>query len=164
MQTLATLEQQGILKAVITQNIDDLHVRAGSKRVYELHGSYRRARCIDCTELHPLTTLTAQIAAGVIPHCEKCNGLLKPDVVLFGEMLHRCFDEAVDEVQRCDLMVVLGSSLEVYPAAELVPRARAWGARVAIINREPTALDSLAHMLIHGELGLVLERLQRFLC
>ncbi len=162
-ELLADLEARGFLHGVITQNIDGLHYRAGSKRVFEVHGSYRRGVCYDCREAYSIEVVFEQMQKGTIPRCAGCNGLVKPDVVLFGELLPEDFTTAAQIVSEADLLIVLGSSLEVYPVAELVPRAKSYGARLAIINREETPFDGLADLVIHSELGPCMRHLRETL-
>ena len=164
-RVLAQLEKKGLLKAVITQNIDGLHTQAGSKRVLEVHGSYTRGVCVECREVYPIEEVFHKVEASTegVPRCDRCGGLLKPDVVLFGELLPPAFQEAELEVLKCDLLLALGSSLEVYPVAGLVPQAKARGARLAILNRDPTDFDSMADLVIHAELGPTMERLSELL-
>jgi len=157
-RALAELEACGVLKAVITQNIDDLHQRAGSKRVLELHGTVRHATCTGCGKL--VTTGERWrdfIASGELPVCPDCAGLLKPDVVLFGELLPAgVLLEAQEEAAHCDVMLVAGSSLEVYPAAELPSRALRNGAQVIIVNYEPTMIDRQAAVTIQDDVAAAL--------
>lgn len=151
---LAELERRGLIKAVITQNIDGLHGKAGSENVVELHGHLRSASCVTCGARVPMEELLRRIEAGSMPpRCHECGGLMKPDVVLFGEQLPL---EALRRAQalavECDLMLVLGSSLVVHPAAEIPRIAHMHGAKVAIVNRDPTELDHIADILCHAEL------------
>jgi NAD-dependent deacetylase len=157
---LADLEEMGYLGAVITQNIDNLHQRAGSRRVLELHGHLREATCIRCYKEVPVDpTLEQIIREGKIPRCE-CGGVLKPNVILFGEQLPiRVLNQAMDEARRCDLMLVAGSSLEVTPAADIPFLAVESGARSIIVNLQPTAFDPLADVVIHGDVAEILPRL-----
>lgn len=157
---LAELEQRGILKAVITQNIDTLHQRAGSHRVLELHGHMRTATCIRCYQEVPADALLQQIILdGKVPHCE-CGGVLKPNVILFGEQLPiREYNQAVAEVKKCDLILVAGSSLEVLPAADLPFVAVRHGAKGIIVNLEPTSFDHQAGVVIYGDVASVLPRI-----
>jgi len=158
-KVLASLEAQGKLKAVITQNIDGLHRKAGSERVIEVHGNYARGVCVDCRRVYAIEDVFVKVEQSGVPRCDGCDGLLKPDVVLFGELLPPAFSEAEREAARCDLLLVLGSSLEVYPVAGLVPRAKHSGARVVIISRDPTEFDHIADPVIHARLGPVMRRL-----
>lgn len=161
--TLAKLEAHGLLKAVITQNIDNLHRAAGSKKLYEVHGNYRRGVCIECKNEVEITHLFAKVREQGIPRCDACNGLLKPNVVLFGEMMPPAFMKAVQDVLRSDLLLVLGSSLEVYPIADLVPQAKYKGVRVVVINRDETPVDAHVDLVIPCELGAVMGRLGELL-
>lgn len=160
---LAQLEVRGILKAIVTQNIDNLHRKAGSKRVLEVHGNYTRGLCIECKKPYKIETLFRKVAKQRVPQCDDCQGLLKPDVVLFGELLPPAFLESEAEVHKADLLLVLGSSLEVYPVAGLVPQAKYGRARIALINREETPFDGLADLVIHSDLGPVMCRLRELL-
>lgn len=160
---LAHLESRGKLKTIITQNIDNLHRKAGSQRVLEVHGNYTRALCIKCRKPYGIETLFEKVERGKVPYCDHCQGLLKPDVVLFGELLPPAFAESESEVCRADLLLVLGSSLEVYPVAGLVPQAKYGKARVALINREETPFDGLADLVIHSDLGPAMCRLSELL-
>ncbi len=158
---LAELERMGLLKSTITQNIDGLHLRAGSSRVVEIHGHFRTATCIGCYQRSPgdqvLTLL--QRNAGV-PTCEHCGGILKPDIILMGEQLPVAEVHASrHEARICDLMLVAGSSLTVEPAASLPEVARRGGARVILINLEPTWLDSAADVVIHADVADILPAL-----
>mgnify|MGYP001951671516 CR=1 FL=1 len=158
-RVLAAWEAAGLLKAVITQNVDGLHQRAGSRRVLALHGDLQTCRCHRCGRVYPSETFV------VDPHC-LCGGRLRPNVVLFGEFLPAgTWAEAEAEAARCDLMLVVGSSLEVYPAAalpEMVARRSALdGAALVIINRDPTPLDHLAALVIRETAGEVLVAVDR---
>jgi NAD-dependent deacetylase len=158
---LAKLEEMGVLKAVITQNIDELHHRAGSQRVLALHGTVRTATCTSCREHLPADEMwPAFVASAQMPHCPYCGGLLKPDVVLFGELLPvHVLQEAQGEAEECDVMLVAGSSLEVYPAADLPLRAAQTGAQVVIVNYEPTYMDERAAVVMHDDVATVLPQI-----
>ncbi len=162
-RALAELEQMGVLKAVITQNIDDLHRRAGSRMVLELHGTMRTATCTGCQKSYFTSELASTFMdSGAIPRCAACGGIIKPDVVLFGDMLPLgALLEAQSQAERCDVMLVAGSSLEVYPAAELPAQARRHGAEVVIVNLEPTAMDDEAAVVIHDDVAVVLPQIAR---
>jgi len=157
---LARLEELGLLKVVITQNIDNLHQKAGSKRVLELHGHLREAQCMKCHKVVPTEGLWEKVLEeGELPRCE-CGGILKPKVVLFGEALPRgVFLEAWGEAQRCDLMLIVGSSLEVFPAAELPSVAYQSGARLIVVNLTETYADSMADVVIHEDVASVLPQI-----
>ena len=157
---LARLEKRGILKAVITQNIDDLHAKAGSKRVLELHGHMRTASCIACGRTVKAEPLIKKfLDAGRMPLCS-CGGVMKPDVILFGEMLPPAvFMEAEAEARRCDVMLVAGSSLEVAPAADLPFVAHGNGAKLILVNLQPTPADSLAEVVIRDDVAVALPQI-----
>jgi NAD-dependent deacetylase len=157
---LAELEERGLLKVVITQNIDNLQQRAGSRRVLELHGHMREATCIRCYQRVPVdATLHQIVRAGKIPRCE-CGGTLKPNVILFGEQLPiGVLTDAMKEARRCDLILVAGSSLRVAPAADIPFLAVAHGASAVIVNLQPTDFDQQADVVIHGDVVEVLPRI-----
>lgn len=158
---LAELEEMGVLKAVITQNIDQLHHRAGSRRVLELHGTVRTATCTACLEHLPTAEMWPVFVANAqVPHCPHCGGLLKPDVVLFGELLPvHVLEEAQRESEQCDVMLVAGSSLEVYPAADLPMRAVQCGAQLIVVNYEPTYIDERAAVAVHQDVAVILPQI-----
>jgi NAD-dependent deacetylase len=160
-RALAELEERGLLQAVITQNIDGLHQRAGSHRVLELHGHMREATCIRCYKVMPAQPLIDKfLADGQVPVCEDCGGVMKPNVILFGEQLPvMVLNEARREVELCDLMLVAGSSLEVAPAARLPVIAYSHSAKLIIINYQETYLDSQAEIVIHADVAEVLPRI-----
>jgi len=148
---LASLERAGKLSAVITQNIDGLHQAAGSRRVLELHGSVHRNYCMECGKRFGLDAI---LAADDVPRCE-CGGVIRPDVVLYEEMLdERVMDEAIDELSRADTVIVGGTSLAVYPAAGLLQAFR--GDNLVLINRDPTPYDRHATLVIPESIGATL--------
>lgn len=160
---IATLEALGKLDCVITQNIDNLHQEAGnsSDRVFELHGSLKWVRCLDCNALFPIDYAEQMLKDGVEePPCRKCDGTLKPDVVFFGEALpEHAMQAATLHSSDCDLFIVVGSSLVVQPAA-LMPRyAKSGRARLVIINIGETPYDYQADVLINESAGDTLERI-----
>lgn len=141
---LARLESMGIIKAVITQNIDMLHSKAGSKNVIELHGSPMVHRCISCDKVFSYDHICDIVQSGEIPKCDRCQGVIKPDIIFFGEMLDaEKLNKAVQEASKADLILVLGSSLVVQPAASLPLYTREHGSLV-IVNDMPTPLDEIA--------------------
>jgi NAD-dependent deacetylase len=160
---LAELEALGLLKAVITQNIDNLHQRAGSKRVLELHGHLREAVCLSCRQVVSTEGfLQEYLLKGEVPYCSDCGGVLKPVAVLMGEQLPLdVFTDAQMESQRCDVMLVAGSSLTVVPAAELLYVAYRQGSELAIVNYQETPADSLAEVVIHEDVAQTLPRILR---
>ena len=150
---LAELEASGLVQAVVTQNIDLLHTRAGTKDVVELHGSIRSAQCLGCLWTEPADTVLAQLVESSVPTCPRCGDVLKPGVVLFGELLPAGSMERATHLARgARLMLVVGSSLEVWPAAGLPLEAQAF----ATVNRGPTALDAQALMTIDAGAGEIL--------
>ncbi|MBM4466791.1 MAG: NAD-dependent deacylase [Chloroflexi bacterium] len=159
---LAKLEEMGWLKTVITQNIDDLHQKAGSKRVLELHGNMRQATCLRCRKVVSTQGMIERfLEEGEVPNCQ-CGGLLKPNIVLIGEPLPRwVLLEAWGEAERCDLMLVVGSSLEIAPASEIPFVALRCGAKAIVVNLQPTPLDSQADVVIHQDVAEVLPRIIR---
>lgn len=151
---LAELERAGKLKAVITQNIDGLHQKAGSKRVYELHGSVLRNYCMKCGKFYPGEFI--RDAKG-IPRCT-CGGIVKPDVVLYEEALdEKTLAGAISAIRQADVLIVGGTSLTVYPAAGLLGYYR--GERLALINRDETPYDDMAGLVLHASLGDVFSQL-----
>ena len=154
---LARLEQAGKLKAVVTQNIDGLHQAAGSKVVYELHGSTLRNYCTRCGKFFPVSFI--EDAAGVgdgVPRCDECGGIVKPDVVLYEEGLdEQTMENAVNAIRKADTLIVGGTSLAVYPAAGLLRYFR--GDNLVVINKQPTSADAMANLLIHEPIGRTLD-------
>ncbi|MNX49255.1 NAD-dependent protein deacetylase [compost metagenome] len=153
---IAEWQREGRVQALITQNVDGLHARAGSTEVLELHGSLRVIRCQRCgTEADSERFLTDE---GI--HCARCGGKMRPGVVLFGEALPEdTLRKAQEASERAELFLVLGSSLQVSPANYFPQVAKARGAKLVILNREPTALDALADLRLDGTIGETLERL-----
>lgn len=151
---LAQWEQEGRLSAVITQNIDGLHQKAGSKKVYELHGSVLRNYCVKCRKFYPAEFIRD---AEYIPRCG-CGGIVKPDVVLYEEGLDQdTIEKSVMAIRSADLLIVGGTSLTVYPAAGLLRYYR--GSRLVLINRDVTPYDEEADLVIHDSLGTVFSQL-----
>ena len=151
---LAQWEAEGKLLAVVTQNIDGLHQKAGSKRVYELHGSVLRNYCVDCGKFHTVEFIKEHPD---IPRCE-CGGIVKPDVVLYEEPLDgNTIEGAVTAISNADLLIVAGTSLTVYPAAGLVNYYR--GNRMVLINRDYTPFDHQADLVFHESLGSIFSEL-----
>jgi NAD-dependent deacetylase len=151
---LARMERDGKLKAVITQNIDGLHTMAGSKTVYEVHGSVHRNYCMDCREEYDLDYVTGYECT--VPRCAECGGIVRPDVVLYEESLPmEVLELSMRAVAQADLFIVGGTSLMVYPAAGLVQYFR--GKNLVIINRDPTPFDAQASLVIRDSIGAVLD-------
>jgi NAD-dependent deacetylase len=155
---LAALEAAGLLAAIVTQNTDGLHQASGSRRVIEVHGSGRTVECLDCRARESRADVQARLDIELPPHCKVCGGArLKPTVVLFGEpMPAAALQEAFGLAQTADVMLVVGSSLVVHPAADIPLAALRSGARLIIVNAEPTPLDAMAEVVIHGRSGEVL--------
>jgi NAD-dependent deacetylase len=183
-RVLAEMEAAGRLAAIITQNIDSLHQAAGSQHVLEVHGHTRTATCLACGRCVPATALTlatlhdaAQQSdappdhdtlsesatlpeSAALPRCPACGSVLKPDVVLFGEPLpYELLSAAQQEALACNVMLVIGTSLEVMPAADLPLLAQRRGARIILVNRSPTPLDAQMDVVIHADVIQTLERL-----
>jgi NAD-dependent deacetylase len=170
---LAQMEAGGIIKALITQNIDNLHQRAGSRNIYEVHGSLRTITCPACHQTWEAEEFRASIEGSGnarpggqaperdhLPRCLKCNQVLKPDIVLFGEMLpYKTLLASENHCKRADVILVVGSSLEVWPAASLPELAVASGARLIINNLTPTFLDRHAAVLLPANVADVLPKI-----
>ena len=156
-RALARLEEEGKLKAVITQNIDGLHQKAGSRNVFELHGSVLRNYCMDCGEFYDLDYIMDETnCEGGIPKCKKCGGTVKPDVVLYEEALDDdCMMGAIRAIQQADRLIIGGTSLVVYPAAGLI---RYFGGnKLVLINKQATPYDSKADLVINDSIGKVMD-------
>jgi len=160
-RAIAGLEEMNRLDCVITQNIDNLHQKAGNSpdRIFELHGNMRWVRCLDCDRQYPVEYIREQLKNGVdIPECEICHGILKPDVVFFGEALPpEVLDSATEHSMRCDLFLVVGSSLVVHPASLMPAYAKEAGAGLIIVNIGGTPYDSSADILLEGKAGDVMS-------
>jgi NAD-dependent deacetylase len=164
-QTIARWEEQGRVLGVITQNIDGLHQDAGSRRVWELHGTARWIACVDCSERYEPLPLLAQFRANqAVPPCPACGGRLKSATVSFGQMLPtEVLEESVELARTSDLFLAIGSSLVVHPAAGLPQIAKRAGATLVIINRDPTDLDPMADVVLHEPIGVTLAAIDRAL-
>lgn len=152
---LAEWEHEGKLKAVITQNIDGLHQKAGSNKVYELHGSVLRNYCEECGEFYDVDHI---IKSDGVPKCDKCGGGVKPDVVLYEEGLdNNIMSNAIMAISKADVLIVGGTSLVVYPAAGLIDYYR--GNKLVLINKTTTSRDEIADLVLHGSIGEILSKL-----
>jgi len=160
---LAELEAAGHLAAVLTQNTDGLHLDAGSRRVIELHGTGRTVQCLDCGTVESRGDVQSRLANEMPPRCAVCGGtFMKPTVVFFGEQMPAgAVAQAFELAREADLMLVVGSSLVVYPAAEIPLIAARAGVPIVLINAEPTPMDDLAEVVIHGRSGEVLPEIAR---
>lgn len=146
-RALARLEQEGMLSGVITQNIDGLHIKAGSRTVWEVHGNLRTCRCLSCGRSFSFEFLWERYRGGENPpRCGECRGVLRPNVVLFGDPLGEEFYAAARAMERCQLLITVGTSLTVYPVASLPQRAE----KLIVVNREPTPYDGRADVVIRG--------------
>ena len=164
-RALAELERLGFVEAVVTQNIDLLHERAGSREIVEVHGSIRSATCPGCGEQEPLERVLELLAEADAPACTSCGAILKPDVVFFGELLPvEAIERASMLARQARLLLVVGSALEVYPVAGLPEETLAAGGELAIVNRGPTPYDTRATLRIDGSAGEVLAQAAQALC
>src|SRR3982074_3500041 len=159
---LAALEEQGHLRGVVTQNTDSLHLEAGSRHLVELHGNGRTVRCLDCGASEPRAEVQARLEAELPPRCQTCGGIhIKPAGVFFGELLPPgAIGEAVQLAADCDLMMVVGSSLAVRPAADIPLFAIRQGAPLLILNDEPTPAAEMAAVLLRGRSGEILPEIR----
>ena len=157
---LVTLERRGKLHALITQNVDELHQIAGNSpdKVIEVHGTIRRVMCWQCGERAPMEKALARVRAGEEdPACRSCGGILKSDTISFGQALvPEVIDRAMTVAGEADLLLAIGSTLQVYPVAGAVPLAKRAGAKVVIVNAEPTGMDELADAVLRGPTGYIL--------
>ncbi len=155
-KALTVLEREGLIVGVITQNVDSLHIKAGSRRVWEVHGHLRSCRCMNCKKKYPLDEVLTKYDTGENPpRCQECGGILRPDVVLFEDPMSEDYFKAEKALSGCQLMIVAGSSLQVYPVADLPSLAR----RLVIINRDPTPWDERAEAVINESTGKVFRDL-----
>lgn len=161
-RALAKLVEQGRMSAIITQNVDGLHQRSGvpDSRIVELHGNTTYASCLDCGQRHELAPIRRVfLEKGELPYCMKCEGIVKTATISFGQPMPEVpMLRAQEETLACDLFIVLGSSLVVYPAAGFPRLAKRNGARIVIVNRDPTDQDGEADLVIHGEIGPTMSR------
>ena len=161
-RAIAAWEQQGLVRGVVTQNIDELHQMGGSRNVLELHGTAKKAQCMSCGDIHPIEPFIAEfLATNQPPECDKCQGPLKHATISFGQALNEeVIQQAYNWMLEADLVFALGSSLVVHPAAGLPMAAKQHGARLVIINRDPTPLDDDADLVCHQPLGETLMSIQ----
>ena len=162
-RALVHLERRGKLHTLITQNVDGLHQKAGSDpgRVVEIHGTMREVTCLTCGERAPMERALARVRAGEAdPACRSCGGILKSATISFGQGLVReDLERAQAAAEVADLLLAVGSTLSVYPIAGVVPAAKAAGARIIIVNGDPTAMDHLADVVLNGRIGEILPPL-----
>ncbi len=157
-RTLVDLERRGKLHRLVTQNIDELHRIAGNsaERIVEVHGSMRRVMCWKCSARQSMERVLERVRAGEAdPACRTCGGILKSDTISFGQALvPEVIERALTAAAEADLLLAVGSTLQVYPVAGMVPAARDAGARIAILNDQPTAMDALADRVLRGSIGV----------
>lgn len=160
---LAALDRTGRLDLLITQNVDGLHQAAGSspERVVEIHGTLHQVACLDCGERAPMERALARVRAGEDdPECRSCGGILKSATISFGQnLVARDLERAEAAAESCDLLLAIGSTLSVFPIAGVVPVAKRAGARIVIVNADPTEMDDLADAVVRGPIGQVLPLL-----
>ena len=162
---VAEMDKLGKLDCVVTQNIDNLHQIAGApdEKVFELHGNMQYVRCLGCRRRYPMAEIISRLASEELPECEACKGILKPDAVYFGEMLPQAvLSEASRRANLCDLCIVIGSTLIVYPAAHIPEYAYNAGAKIVIINIGSTPMDSRAAIRIEGKAGEVMGKVMQY--
>lgn len=157
---LAEMEAAGKLSAVVTQNIDGLHQKAGSKKVFELHGSTLRNYCMNCGEEYDIGYIEkSKSSPDTLPHCKKCSGLIKPDVVLYEESLNdNVVEGAIKAISKADTLIIGGTSLVVYPAAGLIRYFS--GKNLVLLNKSETSSDRDANLVIHDSIGKILKNLK----
>ena len=157
---IKTLEDAGKLIAIVTQNIDRLHHRAGNTadKIIEIHGTAFSVHCLSCGKTYDRDDIEARISSGVkVPYCDECSGILKPDTISFGQAMPQDkMTQALTHARECDLCIALGSSLVVYPAASVPAHAVERGAKLMIINRDETPLDSMADVVVHESISKAL--------
>ena len=162
-RAVTTLHERGKLLAVVTQNIDELHQRAGTPAdlVVEVHGTMRRYRCWSCGDEGPMEVMLERVRGGEDdPTCEHCGGIVKSATISFGQALvPEVIDRALAVAERADLFIAAGTSLQVYPAAYALPRAKASGARTVIVNAEPTKMDGVADIVLRGSISRLLPEI-----
>jgi len=166
-RALLQLEKRGVLKCLVTQNVDGLHTAAGSSpaMIIEVHGSVKQTRCLDCGDLRPIGTTLDRVEAGEVdPKCDRCGGQLKRATISFGQALvTEDLERAMAAADDCDVLLAVGSTLSVFPVAEMVPRAHASGARIIIVNQGETEFDNLADVKVDEDsISSILPYILRF--
>ncbi len=160
---LVSLERSGRLHTLVTQNVDGLHQAAGSDpaRLVEIHGTLHEVDCLSCSERTPMSRALDRVVAGEEdPECRSCGGILKSATISFGQgLVARDLQRADAAARECDLLLAIGTTLAVYPIAAMVPTARESGARIVIINGEPTEMDSIANAVLHGSISQILPQI-----
>ena len=162
-RALLAIEQRNALVAIVTQNVDELHQRVGHQpsKVLEVHGTLHRTCCWGCKDRRPMTEALARVQAGdPDPKCELCGGILKSDTILFGQSLDQdVMDAAMQASSECDLFLAVGTSLSVFPACNTLPRAKTCGAKIVIVNGQPTEMDKYADAIINAPISEVLPQI-----
>ncbi|MCK9217384.1 MAG: NAD-dependent deacylase [Firmicutes bacterium] len=158
-EILAKMEQGGIIQLVITQNIDNLHFKAGSQNVYEVHGNSRSYTCMNCNKSYEISTIEEKVELNEIPPKCTCGGVIRPDVVMFGDMLPSCFYTGMRKVQEADLLIAIGTSLTVYPVSQLAEVCR----KLMIINLSSTAYDYRSEVIINDNISEALTKIYSIL-
>lgn len=162
-RALIALERRNALLAIVTQNVDELHQRAGHdpEKVFEVHGTLHRTCCWGCKDRRPMTEALARVQAGdVDPKCELCGGILKSDTILFGQSLDQVvMQKAMQASSECDVFLAIGTSLSVFPACNTLPRAKSCGAKIVIVNGQPTEMDMYADAIVNAPIAEVLPQI-----
>ena len=157
---LSELEKEGIINGIITQNIDGLHQEAGSKEVWEVHGNIKKSHCMECNTAYPFEELVSQVEIKDVPECKECGGVIRPDVVLFGDPMPDDFFEIAAELkQNCDFLLIVGTSLQVYPVAGIAEL----GVPMGIINLDSTPHDVKAKAVINTKCSQALKQIKECL-
>lgn len=156
---IAKLEELGLIDLLVTQNIDGLHYKAGNRNVYEVHGTTRTCSCIKCREKYDIALIEKRVREGEIPPKCRCRGIIRPDVVLFGDMLPDCFYESIIKVEAAELLIVVGSSLSVAPVSHLAEICK----KLMIINIGETYYDSKSEIIIREKISVALERIMEYI-
>ena len=162
-RALIALERRNALLAIVTQNVDELHQRAGHdpEKVFEVHGTLHRTCCWGCKDRRPMTEALARVQAGdVDPKCELCGGILKSDTILFGQSLDQVvMQKAMQASSECNVFLAIGTSLSVFPACNTLPRAKSCGAKIVIVNGQPTEMDMYADAIVNAPIAEVLPQI-----
>ena len=162
-RALIALERRNALLAIVTQNVDELHQRAGHdpEKVFEVHGTLHRTCCWGCKDRRPMTEALARVQAGdVDPKCQLCGGILKSDTILFGQSLDQVvMQKAMQASSECDVFLAIGTSLSVFPACNTLPRAKSCGAKIVIVNGQPTEMDMYADAIVNAPIAEVLPQI-----
>ena len=162
-RALIALERRNALLAIVTQNVDELHQRAGHdpEKVFEVHGTLHRTCCWGCKDRRPMTEALARVQAGdVDPKCQLCGGILKSDTILFGQSLDQVvMQKAMQASSECDVFLAIGTSLSVFPACNTLPRAKSCGAKIVIVNGQPTEMDVYADAIVNAPIAEVLPQI-----